>query len=95
LIHPPQGLAPVIQRALSEPTSERQLAAALVVTVAILPLSSRNRFVSKTKILVILVPGSMVGVGIQNQLGVRHVLNQIERIHRVDVVVAAHDHIGC
>src|SRR5467141_3916187 len=33
----------------SEPTSEHQSAAALVVTVAILSLSFRNRFVSKTK----------------------------------------------
>jgi hypothetical protein len=31
------------------PTSEHQSAAALVVTVAILSLSFRNRFVSKTK----------------------------------------------
>src|SRR6266853_103505 len=33
----------------SEPTSEHQSAAALVVTLAIRPLSFRNRFVSKTK----------------------------------------------
>src|SRR6266446_5620794 len=35
----------------------------------------------------------MVGVGIQDQLGVRHVLNEIKRIHCVNdyVVISAHD----
>src|SRR6266446_2742385 len=35
----------------------------------------------------------MVGVGIQDQLGVRHVLNEIQRIHCVNdyVVISAHD----
>src|SRR6266850_6008757 len=47
----------------------------------------------KNKILVIFVPRSMVGVGIQDQLGVRHVLNEIKRIHCVNdyVVISAHD----
>src|ERR1700720_3041802 len=39
----------LLSRALSEPTSEPQSAAAPVVIVGILSLSSRNRFVSKTK----------------------------------------------
>src|SRR6266403_2003197 len=35
----------------------------------------------------------MVGVGIQDQLGVRHILNEIKRIHCVndDVVISVHD----
>jgi hypothetical protein len=35
----------------------------------------------------------MVGVGIEDQLGIRHVLNEIKRIHCVndDVVISAHD----
>src|SRR5713101_2036317 len=47
----------------------------------------------KNKILVILVPRSMVGVRIQDQLGVRHILNEIKRIHRVndDVVISVYD----
>ena len=41
----------------------------------------------------ILVPGSVVRVRIQDQLGVWHVLNEMERVHRIhdDIVVAAHD----
>ena len=47
----------------------------------------------ENEVFVILVPRSMVGVGIEDQLGVRHVLNEIKGIHRVndDIVVAAHD----
>ena len=41
----------------------------------------------------ILIPRSMVGIGIQNQLGIGHVLNEIKGIHRVnnDIVVSADD----
>src|ERR1700693_5361823 len=46
----------------------------------------------ENEILVILVPGAVVGVGIQDQLGVGHVLNEIKRIHGVYIyiVVSAH-----
>jgi hypothetical protein len=42
---------------------------------------------------VILIPRTVVGVGIQNQLSIRHVLNEIERIHRVHdhIVISAYD----
>jgi hypothetical protein len=35
----------------------------------------------------------VVGVGIYDQLGIRHVLNEMKRVHRVndDVVISAHD----
>jgi len=41
----------------------------------------------------ILIPRSMVGIGIQNQLGIGHVLNEIKGIHRLNnnIVVSAHD----
>src|SRR5258708_13555284 len=47
----------------------------------------------ENKVLVILVPRTVVGVGIQDQLGIRHVLNEIKRIHCVndDVVISAYD----
>src|SRR5260370_2440664 len=46
----------------------------------------------KNKILVILVPTSMVAVGIEDQLGIRHVLNQIQSLHRVNdtLLIPAH-----
>src|SRR5579859_1284305 len=34
--------------------------------------------------LVILIPGTVIGVGIEHQLGVGQILREIERIHRVD-----------
>jgi len=35
----------------------------------------------------------VVGVGIHDQLGIRHVPNEMKRVHRVndDVVISAHD----
>jgi len=59
----------LLSRALSS-QHLNSVATAPVVIVGILSLSSRNRFVSKNKILVIFVPRSMVAVGIQDQLGV-------------------------
>jgi hypothetical protein len=45
---------------------------------------------------VVLIPRTVVGVGIQDQFGIRHVLNEMQRIHGVnnDVVVSAHDQGG-
>ena len=45
------------------------------------------------EVLVILVPGSVVGIRIQDELGVRHVLHEMERVHGIndDIVVATHD----
>src|SRR3979490_806338 len=45
----------------------------------------------ENEVFVILVPRSVIGVGIEDQLGVRHVLNEIKGIHRVnnDIVVSA------
>jgi hypothetical protein len=42
---------------------------------------------------VILVPRTVVGVGIHDQLGIRHVPNEMKRVNRVndDVVISAHD----
>src|SRR6267143_1320994 len=45
----------------------------------------------ENEVFVILVPRSVIGVGIEDQLGVRHGLNEIKGIHRVndDVVISA------
>jgi hypothetical protein len=45
------------------------------------------------KVSVILIPRTVVGIGIQDQLGIGHILREIKRIHGVDndVVVATHD----
>ncbi len=45
------------------------------------------------KVRMILIPGSMIGIWIQNQFCVRKVLYQVERIDRVHdhVVISAHD----
>ena len=45
------------------------------------------------QIFVILIPRSVVGIGIEDQFGIWHVLHEIKRIHCIDndSVVAAHD----
>src|SRR6267378_7180403 len=45
----------------------------------------------ENEVFVILVPRSVIGVGIEDQLGVRHGLNEIKGIHRInnDIVVSA------
>jgi hypothetical protein len=42
---------------------------------------------------VILIPRSVVGVGMEDQPGIWHVLNEIKRIQCIhnDIVVSAHD----
>ena len=56
------------------------------------PLAGEEAIGLENEILVILIPGAVVGVGIQDQLGVGHVLYEIKRIHgvNIDIVVSAH-----
>src|ERR1700676_1676686 len=57
------------------------------------PLAGDETIGLENEIFVILIPGAVVGVGIQDQLGLGHVLNEIKRIHgvNVDIVVSTHD----
>src|SRR5439155_19688091 len=47
----------------------------------------------ENKVFVILIPRSVVSIGIEDQLGMWHVLNQIKRIHCIhnEIVVSARD----
>jgi hypothetical protein len=74
------------------PIAARQAAAAFVTTGTIPSLAFRNGWPRKRS------PrdsdtSTMVGVGMQDQLGIRHVLNEVKRIYRVhdDVMISAHD----
>src|SRR6202790_4650070 len=57
------------------------------------PLAGEEAIGLENEIFVILIPGAVVGVGIQDQLGLGHVLNEIKRIHgvNIDIVVSTHD----
>jgi hypothetical protein len=39
---------------------------------------ARKRLVSKNEVLMIRIPGTVIGVGIQDQLGIGHVVNEMK-----------------
>jgi hypothetical protein len=59
-------------------------------------LASEKTVRLENEVLVMLVPRTVIGVGIQDQLGIGHILNEVKRIHGVndDIAISAHDQGG-